>query len=170
MKSLKVISLIMSIFIAFCTGCAGLIADMAASTYPTYKETTEQWPALKDGQCRIVVYLPREEIIEGVALEALGVLPFHFTNRVEFDNSWKVSTVERTFIFIDLNEGKHQVKFGNYVLEVQVPAGKIIYINGSNPKSFFEEKDVIKSLEPLHHGFKTALPLNEQGSRYEGHF
>jgi hypothetical protein len=37
-----------------------LLYDIVSSL--TYKETVEQWPALKDGACRIVVFYPRNKI------------------------------------------------------------------------------------------------------------
>jgi hypothetical protein len=74
-----------------------------------------------------------------------------------------VNFPDGSFVFMDINEGHHKMKYGEHVLNVQAQAGKTIYIKIANPASVVKEEDAIKELELLHHGFKNALPLNDQG-------
>jgi hypothetical protein len=130
----------------------------------TYKGTVERWPVLKEGDCRIVVFYPRNKNAtttkKPVNQKSTG---FNLSDQFEFGNSWKVKIPDGSFIFMDMNEGHHKMKYGNYVLDVQAQAGRIIFIKIANPISVVKEEDAMKELELLHHGFKNALPLNNQG-------
>jgi hypothetical protein len=130
----------------------------------SYKETVEKWPELEDGNCRIVVFYPRNKY-SPAAKGSVKNGPYRYTlsDQFEFSNAWKIRFADGSFVFMDIDKGRHKMKYGDLVLDVQAQAGETVYIRIGDPTGVVNVEDAIEELELLHHGFKNSLPLNNQG-------
>lgn len=155
----------------FFVGCTTMIGDMAVSGNPTYEETVKQWPAVKGGNGRVVVYFPRQGAKSFNPMGAGGIVFGSLT----VDKRMETTLMDRTFVFAGLPEGKHEFAFkvsgilhSPQTFEVAVKAGErtcveidVTYMEQSPPR-IVSEADALKALETLHHYYKQALPFHDQ--------
>lgn len=171
MKLVKVFAFISVCCITFLTSCHYMIADLAISSFPTYKELIDKWPSIKEGEARIIVYLPKEALPAKALLDlgyTVAQTGYSVSSDILVDDSWKINLIDRTFIFLDLEKGNHQIKYRDNILNIQIPERKIRFINIASGKlKVVEENEALVELKELHHAFKTYLPLNDQGDIYK---
>jgi len=170
-KFLSILRAITVLSTLFCAGCAMWIADMAVSGAPTFQDVSKACPEIKDGHGRIFIYFPRQGL---KTFSPIGVGGFVIAYTT-IDEDLKIRLMDRTFVFADLEEGKHIITCnGNYkwsedhVLEVDVVSGSVLYIElnknsmENTPPRIVDETEALEALEQLRYAYEQPLPLNDQ--------
>ncbi len=162
--------------VVFCAGCGAMIADHVVAKYPTFQEVAMKWPALREGQGRVVIYFPKQGAMKSFNLFAntggFVSLPLNI------DGTATTTVGDRTFVFADLEQGKHTVVFKGLnifnkdtTLEIDVSAGGTQYIEvtrthmNDTPPRLVDEPQALQALALLHHNYQLPLPFPEQPRR-----
>ena len=147
-------------------GCGAMVHNAVVKSLPSYEETKNTWPSIPDGMGRVVIYYPR--------LPAAGFGSGGYDSRsVLVDDIHKTSLADQTFVYIDLNAGKHNVMYkGNMykkrdisfdLSENELKFVEITYGQGGNPlPEVVSETDAEKALLAIKHGYKNALAFDKQ--------
>jgi len=170
----RFVGILVVVFFVSCSGCiqTAMIKDEQERLlkYPTYQGTAARWPTLKDGRGRIIIYFPEQASSGTDALLAGTQQKVVF---IRVDKKMKTAVRDQTFVFVDLDEGKHKCAFTLWTLkkaqivEVDVKAGETTYIGlhykfREDPARIVEEKEALRALKLLRHNYKDPLPINDQ--------
>jgi len=132
--------------------------------FPSYADISRQWPAPNQGQCRVVVFYPKIRTAPAKDRTPDQEQPrYRLSDEFEFSNAWKVRIPDGSFVFMDITDGRHTMKYGGSALDVHGEAGKTVYIRLAEGAMAVTEEYALKVLPSFHHGFKNALPLDKQG-------
>ena len=147
-------------------GCGAMVHDAVVKSLPSYQETINTWPSIPDGMGRVVIFYPR--------LPAGGFGSGGYDSRsVLVDDIHKTSLADQTFVYIDLEAGKHNVMYkGNMyrkrdisfdLSENELKFVEITYGRGKNPlPEIVPESDAENVLLEIKHGYKNALAFDKQ--------
>lgn len=154
----KILSTTILIPTVLLAGCAEMIMETIANSFPTYHETIENWPEIPEGQGRIVLFTPTKN-------------PAFSYCEITIDNKEYGGMLEGTFIFQDLYQGEHLLACANNnipSLSLNIAAGETVYlkkyksVKGESPFILIEEQDVYENMKDVNHAFEAAMPYDQQ--------
>lgn len=175
-KSLSFLKVSLVCSALFCVGCGTMIADHIVSGYPSFQDVSKKWPKIREGCARVIIYFPRQGAIKSFnPLELTGGV---VSLPIVIDKDTATTIGDRTFVFADLEEGRHTVAFAGLhifnrdtMLKIDVHAGEVVYIEitrthmNDNPPRIVDETVALQALTHLHHNYMLPLPFPDQPKR-----
>lgn len=167
---LKSLFIILGIALIFSlAGCGAMIHNAVLKSATSFNDVEQKWPPIKKNEGRVVVYYPR---LPAAGFSIVGGGGYD-SRRVTVDNKYKASLMDQTFMFIDLDVGKHSVIYKGHMykkkkIDFDLSEDEIKFIKitwtqtKSPPPEIVPEKKARKELLNIKHNFKKPVPFDSQ--------